>query len=69
MVLAWERRVRAAIVRHADAPFGDRLEAGLLVARSNLCRWMRRAGMALLAATALAAATAGAALALVLQAL
>ena len=69
MVLAWERRVRAAALRQADAPLGARLEAAMLVARTWLGRWTRRAGMALLAATAMLAAAASAAFALVLQAL
>ncbi len=69
MVLTWERRVRAAALRQADAPLGARLEAGMVVARSWLGRWSRRAGVALLAATSLGAAAAGAAVALVVLAL
>ena len=69
MALAWERRLRVAALHMSDAPLGARLDAGLHVARSWLSRWGRRAGVALLTATALAAAAAGAAFALVLQAL
>ena len=68
MILRWERRARAAALRQVDAPMCARAQAGAVVARSWLERWARRAAVACLLATALAAAMAGAAFALVLQA-
>ncbi|MDX6699525.1 MAG: hypothetical protein QOE65_2922 [Solirubrobacteraceae bacterium] len=69
MAARWERRVRAAALRQADAPLSQRWEAGLLVARCALARWGRRAGIALLAGAVVTGAAAGAVLALVIQAL
>jgi hypothetical protein len=68
MVLAWERRARAALVRQTDAPMTARIEAGWLVTRTHLARWGRRAGMAVMATAALTAMVAGATFALVLHA-
>lgn len=69
MVAKWERRVRRGVVRGAGLPAADRIDAGLLVARTQLGRWARRAGVAAVAMVALAASLAGAAFALVVQAL
>jgi len=63
MTRRWEDRVRAALVSQRDVPIGIRFSAGLLVARTRLRRWSRRAvvavtatlAVALLAAPALAA--------------
>jgi hypothetical protein len=69
MVVAWERRVRAGVIGQVDAPLGARVEAALLVARCHLSRWGRRAGLAVVVTTAVAAMAAGTAFALVVQAL
>jgi hypothetical protein len=69
MMLRWERRVRAAVVRQADAPPAARIAAARLVALSWLARWGRRAGLAFLALTAMFAMAAGATFALVLHSL
>jgi hypothetical protein len=70
MTVRWEQRVRAAIFTQRGAPIPIRLSAGLLVARTRLRRWTRRAAVVLTATVALAlvAAPAVAAVALVLRA-
>jgi len=49
MTVGWEQRVAAAIVSHHRAPFDSRLSAGVLVARTRLTRWTRRAGIVVVA--------------------
>jgi len=49
MTIRWEQRVRAALVSKHRAPLEARVFAGALVARTRLLRWMRRAGIAVLA--------------------
>ena len=49
MTVGWEQRVAAAIVFHHRAPFDSRLSAGVLVARTRLTRWTRRAGIVVVA--------------------
>jgi hypothetical protein len=64
MTLRWERRVRGALVSQRGVAVDIRLAAGLLVARTRLRRWSRRAsvvvvmtiGVALIAAPIVAAA-------------
>jgi hypothetical protein len=64
MTLRWERRVRNALVSQRGVGVDIRLAAGLLVARTRLRRWSRRAsvavamtiGLALIAAPIVAAA-------------
>lgn len=72
MIVRWEQRVGAALVSQHRAPIEARLSAGVLIARTRLSRWTRRAGIALLATVTtvfvLVAALAAAALLLVLQA-
>jgi hypothetical protein len=67
MTVRWERRVRAAVVRQRDAPPAARIAAARLVAYTCLMRWSRRAGLALVAMTAMFAMAAGATFALVLH--
>jgi hypothetical protein len=50
MIVRWEQRVGAAILSQHAAPLETRLSAGVLVARTRLARWIRRAGIAVLAA-------------------
>jgi hypothetical protein len=69
MVVAWERRLRAAAMRPGGTPLSERMEAGLAVARSAGTRWARRLGVLALAMMALASLAAGTTLALVLNAL
>jgi hypothetical protein len=69
MMLRWERRVRAAVVRQTDAPPAARIAAARLVACTYLARWGRRAGIAFVAVSAMFAMVAGATFALVLYAL
>lgn len=49
MTARWEQRVCAAIVSGAYAPLELRLNAGVLVARTRLGRWTRRASIFALA--------------------
>jgi hypothetical protein len=49
MTVRWEQRVDAALVWQHRAPLEARLAAGVLVARTRLSRWTRRAGIAVLA--------------------
>jgi hypothetical protein len=51
MVVCWERRVGAALVSQPRVPLEARLAAGVLLARTRLARWTRRAGIALFAVT------------------
>lgn len=44
MVVAWERRVRAALVNQRGVPMAYRLEGAKLVAGVHVRRWMRRTG-------------------------
>jgi hypothetical protein len=69
MMLRWERRVRAAVVRQTDAPPAARIAAARLVACTYLVRWGRRAGLVFVAMSAIFAMLAGATFALVLSAL
>jgi hypothetical protein len=69
MMLRWERRVRAAVVRQTDAPPAARIAAARLVACTYLARWGRRVGIAFVAVSAMFAMVAGATFALVLYAL
>lgn len=57
MSMRWEQRVRAALMSQRAAPIELRLSAGLLLARTLLRRWGRRAAIAVLVAGTLAAAT------------
>jgi hypothetical protein len=43
MILRWENRVRVAIFSQPAVPVTVRLSAGLLIARTRLRRWRRRA--------------------------
>jgi hypothetical protein len=47
MIVAWERRVLAALLAERGAPLGARLRAAGLVATGPLRRWARRAGFVL----------------------
>lgn len=49
MTVRWEQRVGAALVSQRWAPLEVRTSAAVLVARTRLARWTRRAGMAVLA--------------------
>ena len=50
MTSRWEQRVSAALVSQHRAPLDARLSAGVLLARTRLARWTRRARTAVLAA-------------------
>ena len=50
MILRWEHRVRDAMFLQPGVPIAIRTSAGLLVARTRLWRWSRRAGVAVTAA-------------------
>jgi len=50
MMVRWEQRVGAAVVSQRREPLEARVSAGVLVARTRLSRWTRRAGIAVLAA-------------------
>jgi hypothetical protein len=52
MMVRWEQRVGAAIVSQDRAPLEVRFSAGVLVARTRLARWTRRAGIAVVATVA-----------------
>ena len=56
MTIRWEQRVGAALVAQRGAPASIRLSAGLLLARTRLGRWTRRARFALVATATLALA-------------
>lgn len=44
MIVAWERRVRAALVHQRGVPMADRIDGVKLVAGVHLRRWTRRIG-------------------------
>ena len=73
MSVRWEQRVRAALLAQRGAPVASLLFAGLLLARTRLGRWTRRARVAVVAtvtvAAVLVAVPVAAALVLVLHAL
>ena len=50
MILRWEHRVRGAMLSQRGVPIAVRTSAGLLVARTRLRRWSRRAVIAVSAA-------------------
>jgi hypothetical protein len=50
MIVRWEQRVGEALVSQRRAPLEARLAAGVLVARTRLARWTRRAGIVVFAA-------------------
>jgi hypothetical protein len=50
MIVRWEHRVGEALVSQRRAPLEARLAAGVLVGRTRLARWTRRAGIAVFAA-------------------
>jgi hypothetical protein len=50
MILRWEHRVRHAMLSQRGVPIAVRTSAGLLVARSRMRRWGRRAAFAVTAA-------------------
>jgi hypothetical protein len=54
MILRWEHRVHGAILSQRGVPIAVRTSAGLLVARSRLRRWSRRAAIGMTAAVGLA---------------
>ncbi len=47
MILRWEDRVRDAVLSQASVPITARFSAGLLLARTHLRRWRRRAAIGL----------------------
>jgi hypothetical protein len=49
MTIRWEQRVGAALVSQHWTPLEARTSAAVLVARTRLARWTRRAGIAVLA--------------------
>jgi hypothetical protein len=49
MTLRWEQRVGAAVVSQHWTPLEVRTAAAVLVARTRLARWTRRAGIVVLA--------------------
>jgi hypothetical protein len=73
MILRWEQRVGAALVSQRNAAPGLRVSGGLVLVQSRLGRWVRRARITLSAVLVLTvtfvAATAAAALALLIHAL
>jgi hypothetical protein len=56
MTIRWEQRVGAALVAQRNATPGLRVSGGLLLAKSRLGRWMRRARIALIVTVVLSAA-------------
>lgn len=56
MTIRWERRVSEALMTQRGAPISTRLSGGLLLARTRLGRWTRRARIALLATVTVALA-------------
>jgi hypothetical protein len=50
MIVRWEHRVSEALVSQRRAPLEARLAAGVLVARTRLARWTRRAAITAFAA-------------------
>src|SRR5947209_14358357 len=55
MTIRWEQRVGAALLAQRGAPLASLLPAGLLLARTRLGRWTRRARVALAATVTVAA--------------
>lgn len=55
MTVRWEQHVGAALVVQRGAPLASRLTAGLLIGRTRLARWTRRARIALIATVTVAA--------------
>ena len=49
MTIRWGQRVGAALVSQHWTPLEVRTSAAVLVARTRLARWTRRAGIAMLA--------------------
>lgn len=49
MTIRWEQRVGAALVSQHWTPLEARTSAAVLLARTRLARWTRRAGIAVLA--------------------
>jgi len=49
MTIRWEQRVGAALVSQHRTPLELRSSAAVLLARTRLTRWTRRAGIAVLA--------------------
>ena len=49
MTVRWEQRVGAALVSQRWTPLEVRSSAAVLVARTRLARWTRRAGIVVLA--------------------
>ena len=49
MTARWEQRVCAALFSQHPAPLETRVSAGVLLARTRLARWTRRAVTAVLA--------------------
>ena len=49
MTIRWEQRVSAALVSQRSMPLELRSSAAVLIARTRLSRWTRRAGIAVLA--------------------
>lgn len=45
MILRWEHRVRGAMLSQRGVPIAVRTSAGVLVARTRLRRWSRRAAI------------------------
>jgi hypothetical protein len=66
MTVRWEQLVGAALVAQRGAPLASLLSAGLLIARTRLGRWTRRARVALVATVTVAAALIAVPLALAL---
>jgi hypothetical protein len=64
MTVRWEQRVRGALISQSGVPIASRVSAGLLVARTRVRRWSRRAvivvtalgGLTLMATPVIAAA-------------
>jgi hypothetical protein len=54
MILRWEHRVRRAMFSQRGASIADRSSAGLLLARTRIRRWSRRAAIALTAMVGIA---------------
>jgi hypothetical protein len=73
MTVRWEQRIGAALVSQRWASLDSRTSAAVLVARTRMSRWTRRAGIAVLAAVTtvvvVAAIQVGAALSYLLHAL
>jgi hypothetical protein len=73
MTVRWEQRVGAALVSQRWTPLDARTSASVLVARTRMARWTRRAGIVVLATVmtvvVVAAIQVGAALESLLRAL